>query len=557
MSKYTRASWMPDVSASECRSETCLKQFGLLTRRHHCRACGGVFCSGCTTKRRRLAGGIDLERVCDSCAANLDSTEARRLYIRNSAVVAALGLAIMSSDVDTKFTVQTPPALCTVCYGRPIVQDCVLCNTRLCSVCAAEHEERCTKGEGYRVTVVVHELRSAGVHDLTKPSPCVLVSTEHETVRTSTKQSSCSHFYGEEFVLKVTDVTSSIHFKVIDDRTLHYTVIGRACIPLSFVRAKGCRQVWLELLPDDPKERKDFREMQYRSATRAAPMKRPKHVLGWLCVSVVMAFDITCYFQPTVPDYKAEEFNSHDFMLNIQRLQYLWTHKTPTLILITQELSDLVKFGLVIPMWVAVCYGLQVWSAPLLAGCLVIVNGVLASKGTKYHTGFSEVAVYEEDVIKEGVTSKITRAYNAAHELPVVLRKIQNTLGLIASTAERFHTMFSFHDLPVSTTVTLTLLLLATLLSTILYVFPPRMVIFLIGFRVILTDNRPPNPANPLSRFAAVFKSHLRTVLTYLLNLWSHLPDALELEHRAIAAYQLQDGPPSAYHTRRHDSVKS
>jgi hypothetical protein len=34
--------WLPDNQASKC--PTCSRGFGLTVRRHHCRACGGVFC---------------------------------------------------------------------------------------------------------------------------------------------------------------------------------------------------------------------------------------------------------------------------------------------------------------------------------------------------------------------------------------------------------------------------------------------------------------------------------------------------------------------------------
>eukprot|EP01064_Diplonema_japonicum_P001133 TRINITY_DN1072_c2_g3_i1.p1 TRINITY_DN1072_c2_g3~~TRINITY_DN1072_c2_g3_i1.p1 ORF type:complete len:566 (+),score=34.67 TRINITY_DN1072_c2_g3_i1:71-1768(+) len=564
MSKV-KASWMPDTSTTECRSETCLRQFGLFVRRHHCRACGGIFCSSCTAKRRIIAGGTELERVCDTCAADLDATAAQKRYIKNAIVISALNIVLVSGSHSslTKSSSNhpaVPPSLCNICYGRCIDHDCPVCGTRLCTVCSIDHPQRCTKGEGYKVTVMIHEVKSAGSHDLTKPSPCVLISSEYETVRTTTKPSSCSHYYGEEFNLTITDATSSLHFKVVDDRTLHYTVIGRACVPLSTVSKKGLKNIWLELLPDDPKERKDAADSKYRSATRASPMKKPKHPLGWLCVSIVSHFDLLCYFKPPVPPPRVEEFTSTDFMVNISRLQVLWNQKTPTLLVMTQGLPDLIKFGLVIPLWGFICSGLQVWSVPLLCYALIVVNGVLSSKGTAYQIKFSEteIAVYEDDVQnKEGVTAKLRSAYNAAHELPVVLRRIQMGLGQVASSLERFHTMFSFHDLSVSVAVCLALLLFSCLLSVVLFVFPVRFVFFLVGFRVIIIDNKPPNPNNPFSVLIAAFKSYLKIFITLSMNLWGHLPDALELEHRAIAAYQVQDGPPSAYHTKRQDSVRS
>eukprot|EP01062_Namystynia_karyoxenos_P072451 TRINITY_DN6861_c0_g1_i1.p1 TRINITY_DN6861_c0_g1~~TRINITY_DN6861_c0_g1_i1.p1 ORF type:complete len:998 (+),score=263.73 TRINITY_DN6861_c0_g1_i1:65-2995(+) len=59
--------WVPDHMATCCR--LCKVVFGMMTRRHHCRSCGEVFCHKCTTARRRIdALQIrDRVRVCDTC----------------------------------------------------------------------------------------------------------------------------------------------------------------------------------------------------------------------------------------------------------------------------------------------------------------------------------------------------------------------------------------------------------------------------------------------------------------------------------------------------------
>eukprot|EP00850_Spirogloea_muscicola_P018324 SM000167S02937 [mRNA] locus=s167:7864:12495:+ [translate_table: standard] len=44
--------WVPDGDAAACG--LCGVRFGLVTRRHHCRACGGVFCHACAAQRLRL-----------------------------------------------------------------------------------------------------------------------------------------------------------------------------------------------------------------------------------------------------------------------------------------------------------------------------------------------------------------------------------------------------------------------------------------------------------------------------------------------------------------------
>ncbi|GAM91609.1 hypothetical protein ANO11243_096610 [Dothideomycetidae sp. 11243] len=41
----TRGHWKPDSTATCCTSPTCKTVFTLLSRRHHCRRCGGIFCT--------------------------------------------------------------------------------------------------------------------------------------------------------------------------------------------------------------------------------------------------------------------------------------------------------------------------------------------------------------------------------------------------------------------------------------------------------------------------------------------------------------------------------
>lgn len=59
--------WVPDKDAKECMQ--CKEKFTLFFRRHHCRNCGGLYCSNCTQKRIILLRfGFDAPvRVCDNC----------------------------------------------------------------------------------------------------------------------------------------------------------------------------------------------------------------------------------------------------------------------------------------------------------------------------------------------------------------------------------------------------------------------------------------------------------------------------------------------------------
>ncbi|KAJ3310318.1 hypothetical protein HDU76_003398 [Blyttiomyces sp. JEL0837] len=67
----SRSHWKPDSLAPLC--DLCRIRFGLLTRRHHCRACGGVFCGPCSPHLIRLDQNAEphpaglLSRVCTGC----------------------------------------------------------------------------------------------------------------------------------------------------------------------------------------------------------------------------------------------------------------------------------------------------------------------------------------------------------------------------------------------------------------------------------------------------------------------------------------------------------
>jgi len=59
--------WIPDATAKACFK--CTTPFTVVNRRHHCRHCGLIFCSECTTKRVEIPRLKFSEpvRVCDEC----------------------------------------------------------------------------------------------------------------------------------------------------------------------------------------------------------------------------------------------------------------------------------------------------------------------------------------------------------------------------------------------------------------------------------------------------------------------------------------------------------
>lgn len=48
--------WLPDSECEECTD--CGNVFGLLTRRHHCRLCGYIYCNACSAVRITNVNGL-------------------------------------------------------------------------------------------------------------------------------------------------------------------------------------------------------------------------------------------------------------------------------------------------------------------------------------------------------------------------------------------------------------------------------------------------------------------------------------------------------------------
>lgn len=83
---------VPNDTARYCQAPQCFTEFKLTTRKHHCRACGGIFCADCTTKKGfkfDTAGMRDAEqksqRVCTECQAALMASGG----VRNRSIPAA------------------------------------------------------------------------------------------------------------------------------------------------------------------------------------------------------------------------------------------------------------------------------------------------------------------------------------------------------------------------------------------------------------------------------------------------------------------------------------
>ena len=62
--------WIPDSRVTMCHG--CYTTFTYFFRRHHCRACGGVYCSTCSSNTTYLEYSQKKERVCNECFGKMN-----------------------------------------------------------------------------------------------------------------------------------------------------------------------------------------------------------------------------------------------------------------------------------------------------------------------------------------------------------------------------------------------------------------------------------------------------------------------------------------------------
>jgi hypothetical protein len=98
------AQWKADSKVTKCEEKGCTTSFNFITRRHHCRSCGGIFCDAHTKKRRTLRnplteggradGTVADCRVCDSCASKVETIRITTVKAGTGLVQIALALCL-------------------------------------------------------------------------------------------------------------------------------------------------------------------------------------------------------------------------------------------------------------------------------------------------------------------------------------------------------------------------------------------------------------------------------------------------------------------------------
>merc|ERR1712130_942873 len=82
--KERRTRWVPDVQRESCF--TCNKIFGILNLRHHCRACGELFCATCSQYSIKLSTYTTPQRVCIKCyTKSFEVSDLKKKTRKNSA----------------------------------------------------------------------------------------------------------------------------------------------------------------------------------------------------------------------------------------------------------------------------------------------------------------------------------------------------------------------------------------------------------------------------------------------------------------------------------------
>jgi growth factor-regulated tyrosine kinase substrate len=69
------------INLARCRAE-----FGVFTRKHHCRACGQIFCDRCSSKQMLLPNfGIEKKvRVCEACFDKKQTQQASKVSFKET-----------------------------------------------------------------------------------------------------------------------------------------------------------------------------------------------------------------------------------------------------------------------------------------------------------------------------------------------------------------------------------------------------------------------------------------------------------------------------------------
>ncbi|NXY79192.1 ZFY16 protein, partial [Glareola pratincola] len=92
--------WVPDSEAPNCMN--CQVKFTFTKRRHHCRACGKVFCGGCCKRKCKLEYMEKEARVCTGCYDDINKAQAFERMMSPTGPVP-------NSSISSEYSAAVPP----------------------------------------------------------------------------------------------------------------------------------------------------------------------------------------------------------------------------------------------------------------------------------------------------------------------------------------------------------------------------------------------------------------------------------------------------------------
>ncbi|KAM6034690.1 zinc finger FYVE domain-containing protein 16 isoform 2-T4 [Chlamydotis macqueenii] len=92
--------WVPDSEAPNCMN--CQAKFTFTKRRHHCRACGKVFCGGCCKRKCKLQYMEKEARVCTGCYDDINKAQAFERMMSPTGPVP-------NSSISSEYSATVPP----------------------------------------------------------------------------------------------------------------------------------------------------------------------------------------------------------------------------------------------------------------------------------------------------------------------------------------------------------------------------------------------------------------------------------------------------------------
>lgn len=121
--------WIPDSFSNECMN--CTEEFGILNRKHHCRACGKLVCHSCSSHGFFIPGQANTSlrlRACDPCVLKIQkqgklkvTKEIDRLTQRHSSASNLTWSGVQRESMDTM------NRLSLILSGNDLTKSCSLC----------------------------------------------------------------------------------------------------------------------------------------------------------------------------------------------------------------------------------------------------------------------------------------------------------------------------------------------------------------------------------------------------------------------------------------------